>query len=496
AAAAAVVVRAGGRGLGPTRPRDSRISAIISAERSSGCASSPTSPTSTSPIARRIYQVKNAFTSITKAKGTNPSMGDGDAGDAGDDSNRNRHSEDEVLKFVGFDERRQAIPSITVAAILDDLVEDHPELKYDYFFMTLNWLYLYETYPVLSGRWQYSENHIGRTVIPYGKMFQQLSRKIIRFEFKDDDGPYLFSLDTVNFLWFDPKSKSAGLKYEFCLSLSEPRIVWIRGPVPASTADITMFRGGTTDVSRDQWDKSALYHQIPNGLGDSSYTAEASKMTTNSPEFPADMKHWIGRCLARQETLHARLKFFNILGHRFRHGTDVEDKMSLHQMAVEADEHRGALATYLYAEAESGHANMPECDHQIRYQTLKPRPQALRITRPQFELWAGLGARVLLDLTVTSDSTTTWRCISLREGGGRAVAAEPRRWVGVLGRMKAALCRRADSRSASALGLWTGPPPLKQDHSQEASSMAGKFKSQEVSVGVYALVDGQRGARA
>jgi len=245
---------------------------------------------------------------------------------------------------------RQTVPSITVAAILDDLVEDHPELKYDYFFMTLNWLYLYETYPVLSGRWQYSENHIGRTVIPYGKMFQQLSRKIIRFEFKDDDGPYLFSLDTVNFLccemrldpsskWFDPKSKSAGLKYEFCLSLSEPRIVWIRGPVPASTADITMFRGGTTDVSRDQWDKSALYHQIPNGmkgLGDSSYTAEASKMTTNSPEFPADMKHWIGRCLARQETLHARLKFFNILGHRFRHGTDVEDKMSLHQMAVEA----------------------------------------------------------------------------------------------------------------------------------------------------------------
>ena len=35
-------------------------------------------------------------------------------------------------------------------------------------------------------------------------------------------------------------------------------------------------------------------------------------MTTNSPEFPDEMKLWIGRCLARQETLPARLKFFNV----------------------------------------------------------------------------------------------------------------------------------------------------------------------------------------
>ncbi|EJK49104.1 hypothetical protein THAOC_32051 [Thalassiosira oceanica] len=318
--------RARARGLGS--PRESAPSA--SAARVS-------SASPTSPIARRIHQVKSAFTSLTK--GTSPSVCDGDAGD---DSNRNRrrHSEDEVrsqgLKFVGFDERRQAsvnkrtndcrfkafygVPPITVAAILDDLVEGHPELKYDYFFMTLNWLYLYETYPVLSGRWQYSENHIGRAVISYGKMLQQLSRKIISFEFKDGDGPYLFSLDTVNFLcyemrldpsakWFDPKSKSAGL---FCLSLSEPRIVWIRGPVPASTADITMFRGGTTDVSKDQWDKSALYHQVP--------------------------------------------KVFNILGTRFRHGTSVEERMSLHQMAVEADHAKHDLVCVNLA---SGYCPLP-----------------------------------------------------------------------------------------------------------------------------------------
>ena len=52
-------------------------------------------------------------------------------------------------------------------------------------------------------------------------------------------------------------------------------------------------------------------------------------MTTNSPEFPDEMKLWISRCLARQETLHARLKFFNILGNRFRHGTSVGERMSI-----------------------------------------------------------------------------------------------------------------------------------------------------------------------
>ena len=59
-------------------------------------------------------------------------------------------------------------------------------------------------------------------------------------------------------------------------------------------------------------------------------------MTTSSPDLPKDMREWIGRCLARQETLHARLKFFNILSHRFRHGKSPKERMNMHKMAVEA----------------------------------------------------------------------------------------------------------------------------------------------------------------
>jgi len=72
-------------------------------------------------------------------------------------------------------------------------------------------------------------------------------------------------------------------------------------------------------------------------------------MTTNSKDLPKETQVWIGRCLARQESLHTRLKFFNILGHRFRHGTSTEHRMTMHKMAVEA------VCTIVNYDFEHGH---------------------------------------------------------------------------------------------------------------------------------------------
>mmetsp|Transcript_29704 Transcript_29704/g.50651 ORF Transcript_29704/g.50651 Transcript_29704/m.50651 type:complete len:114 (-) Transcript_29704:519-860(-) len=52
--------------------------------------------------------------------------------------------------------------------------------------MTMNWLYLYDTYPVLSGRWKYCEEYIGAKVIEYGKKMAVIARRKIVFELKDD----------------------------------------------------------------------------------------------------------------------------------------------------------------------------------------------------------------------------------------------------------------------------------------------------------------------
>ena len=48
------------------------------------------------------------------------------------------------------------------------------------------------------------------------------------------------------------------------------------------------------------------------------------------------MRTWIGQVKARQETLHTRIKSFNIMSSRFRHGASTQDRLDLHKMAVEA----------------------------------------------------------------------------------------------------------------------------------------------------------------
>lgn len=56
---------------------------------------------------------------------------------------------------------------------------------------------------------------------------------------------------------------------------------------------------------------------------------------TESGQSP-ELKEFLARSKNRGETFHGRLKAFNILGGRFRHGTSVEKRMELHRMAVDA----------------------------------------------------------------------------------------------------------------------------------------------------------------
>jgi len=86
-----------------------------------------------------------------------------------------------------------------------------------------------------------------------------------------------------------------------------------------------------------------------NLLADRAYIGEPSKIATNSTEYPKEMREWIAKVLGRQETFHGRLKNFNILGHRFRHGKTTQNKKDLHKMAVEA------VAVIIQYDYEHGH---------------------------------------------------------------------------------------------------------------------------------------------
>ena len=140
-------------------------------------------------------------------------------------------------------------------------------------------------------------------------------------------------------------------KYGTLIDLKNPRIVGIFGNAPASVSDIELFRGGKKG-DKDNWYKDSLYFKIPEGkmvIADSGLAGEPDKILTDSSMFPADMRRYISEAKARQETLHSRLKSFNILKYRFHHGTSTEHKFKLHEMVVDA------IAVGIQYDYENGH---------------------------------------------------------------------------------------------------------------------------------------------
>ena len=112
----------------------------------------------------------------------------------------------------------------------------------------------------------------------------------------------------------------------------------MNGPALPSTHDITVFRGGDEKNEEDR-DQDALYFQLQEGeklVADSGYNGEPSKIVVTKDEQSDEFKNFLARAKNRQETFHWRLKSFNILGYRFRHGVSPRERMRLHKMVVEA----------------------------------------------------------------------------------------------------------------------------------------------------------------
>jgi hypothetical protein len=80
-----------------------------------------------------------------------------------------------------------------------------------------------------------------------------------------------------------------------------------------------------------------------------------TKILMVTDEMSKEMKAYIGRAKARQETLNGRMKgTFNILGHRFRHNQKSAEKtMKLHQTIVHA------CAVLIQFDYENGHPPFP-----------------------------------------------------------------------------------------------------------------------------------------
>ncbi|KAL3769802.1 hypothetical protein ACHAWU_010310 [Discostella pseudostelligera] len=273
------------------------------------------------------------------------------------------------LMYVGFGRERQNVcekTSVdrfkahygpdpwTVKDLMTDLINEFPSTCFKELLMGLNWLKLYDVEAVLAGRWGYSEVTCREKCRATVRHIQSFKEKMIRFDpslFRSEE-THIISVDCVNFIteefrlnpsteYFDHKSHSCGLKYQFAISIWRDHCVSINGPYPAGKYhDKALFCGAETmDESSDRWDRSALYFQIPDGkkaIGDSAYEGAPEKVTVKREGHPPNVFEFLDRAQNRQESYHSRLENYNILTHRFRHGKSTQDKMNLHKMAVEA----------------------------------------------------------------------------------------------------------------------------------------------------------------
>ncbi len=144
--------------------------------------------------------------------------------------------------------------------------------------------------------------------------------------------------------WYSHKNNSAGVSYKVVIDFCNTRVVWISGPYPASTHDITIFFCGT-QVSQSQrnnktyWDWIALYFKIPEGeklIGDLGYIWEPSKISITHDEHSSEVKQFFAQAKSWQETFNTRLKFFHVLSGCFHHGKGTKDKLKAHQQCFEA----------------------------------------------------------------------------------------------------------------------------------------------------------------
>ena len=119
--------------------------------------------------------------------------------------------------------------------------------------------------------------------------------------------------------YYSHKFHSAGLDYEVALSIFESKCVWIAGPYPAGKHDITIFR---RRLKQKMINSRAVRGVQFRGIADRGYRGEADLLSIPNSQDSKEVRDFKGRAMARQETFNARLKNFNCLEDRFRHGIE------------------------------------------------------------------------------------------------------------------------------------------------------------------------------
>ncbi len=272
---------------------------------------------------------------------------------AGFSPKRQQNVKSRKLLLDRFTSHYGPVPGAVSALHLELIEKFGDSFSFKCLMMTLHWFKCYQTEHCMSGMWKYGEEFCRNKVREIADNIRSLYGDKIRLDPShfDRDEVHWLSVDTVNYItqefrgspsteWYDPKSNSSGLKYEFALPIRHDFCVWKRGPFKPSHHDKPIFCGADNkDTPKEEWDRSALYFQLPKGkkaIADSAYEGIPEKVTVKRDGQDRDVFDFIDRAQNRQEAYHGRLDAYAILRHRFRHGSSTEKKMELHNLCVEA----------------------------------------------------------------------------------------------------------------------------------------------------------------
>ncbi len=154
------------------------------------------------------------------------------------------------LLHAGFDHSRQnkvkdatnidrfkafyGLEPTTLVPVFTKVKDKFPDATFHHLLITMNWLTLYDTYLVLSGRWGLHHDTIGKLVWRYARMIQSFLNDKVGLHHVDMGTAIPLTLDTVTFTvneirtdpnsrWYDHKSHSSGFVSRilvFCSCLS------------------------------------------------------------------------------------------------------------------------------------------------------------------------------------------------------------------------------------------------------------------------------------
>jgi hypothetical protein len=194
-------------------------------------------------------------------------------------------------------------------------------------------LYFLRNYPTarqMESLFDYSPKYIAGMVWEFVKKIRSLKEEIIRFPSLDEvkDEEWLLSVDGTH-VWiqepsheelaqdpkfFSKKMKHAGCTFELGICLTGG-LIWINGPFPAGTNDITMFRkpGGLLEKLQEISKKA---------IGDRGYTGEPKFISYFNLEDSKGVKKFKTRALMRHEIFNGIIKVFRILSGHFLHSID------------------------------------------------------------------------------------------------------------------------------------------------------------------------------